>query len=148
MKRLFIILLILCPLLNEGKICAQIYSTSSSRFHSYTNGGMATSPSTYEFQSTSVYGKAARHQNYSTAPMSVANGTIKTIASTVTGGMLTNNDGGYIPPESGNNQGAVISGVPDLPIGDGWDVMLLLAIFCVGYGVHLKQKLTSEKVQR
>jgi hypothetical protein len=67
--------------------------------------------------------------------MQIANGSIKTIASSVTGGVLTNNEGGYIPPTTDNDQGAVIAGVPDLPIGEGWDVALLLAILCVGYVV-------------
>ena len=107
---------------------------------------MATSPSTYEFQSTSVYGKSARHQNYSTAPMFVANGTIKTIASTVTGGMLTDNDGGYIPPESGDNQGAVISGVPDLPLGDGCDVFLFLGLLSILYAMYLTRKISRVKL--
>ena len=72
--------------------------------------------------------------------MQVANGSIKTIASSVTGGVLTNNEGGYIPPTTGNDQGAVIAGVPDLPIGDGWDVALLLVLLCAGYAVYCYKK--------
>ena len=136
MKRLFIILLILCPLLTQGGLQAQIFSTASSRHHSYSTGGAAVAPSTYEFQSTSVYGTANSRKSYATAPMQIANGSIKTIASSVTGGVLTNNEGGYIPPTTGNDQGAVIAGVPDLPIGEGWDVALLLALLCVGYVVR------------
>jgi hypothetical protein len=68
--------------------------------------------------------------------MQIANGSIKTIASTVTGGVLTNNEGGYISPTTDNDQGAIIAGVPDLPIGEGWDVVLLLALLCVGYVVR------------
>lgn len=72
--------------------------------------------------------------------MQVANGSIKTIASSVTGGVLLGNSNGdnnntnYIPLGEQNN-GAVIAGVPDLPIGGGWDVALLLALLCVGYVV-------------
>lgn len=129
-------MLILCPLLPQGGLQAQIFSTASSRHHSYSSGGVAVAPSTYEFQSTSIYGTANSRKSYATAPMQVANGSIKTIASSVTGGVLTNNEGGSIPPTTGNDQGAVIAGVPDLPIGEGWDVALLLALLCVGYVVR------------
>ena len=129
-------MLILCPLLTQGGLQAQIFSTASSRHHSYSSVGVAVAPSTYEFQSTSVYGTANSRKSYATAPMQVANGSIKTIASSVTGGVLTNNEGGDIPPTTGNDQGAVIAGVPDLPIGEGWDVALLLALLCVGYVVR------------
>ena len=130
---------ILCPLMTQGKLQAQIFSTASSRHHSYSTGGAAVAPSTYEFQSTSVYGIANSRKN-ATAPMQVANGSIRTVASSVTGGVLLGNSNGdnnntnYIPPGEQNN-GAVIAGVPDLPIGGGWDVALLLALLCVGYVV-------------
>ena len=134
MKRLFIILLILCPLFGQGIAKAQIYSTASSRHRTYTNGGVVIAPSSLEFRSTSIYGNSVkRKKSYATAPMQVANGSIRTVASSVTGGVLlgnsngTGNNTGYIQPGESNN-GAVISGVPDTPIGDGWDVALLLAI--------------------
>jgi hypothetical protein len=109
---------------------------------------MVAAPAPLEFQSTSVYGVSTRKKSYATAPMQVANGSIKTVASSVNGGVLlgnsngsTNNDGntGYIPPGEQNN-GAVISGVPDLPIGDGWDVALLLTLLCAGYAVYCYKK--------
>lgn len=140
MKRLIIILFILCPLMTQGKLQAQIYSTASSRHRTYTNGGVVQTPVTYEFQSTSVYGTFTRKKSSATAPMQVANGSIRTVASSVTGGVLLGNSNGdnnntnYIPPGEQNN-GAVIAGVPDLPIGGGWDVALLLALLCVGYVV-------------
>ena len=142
MKRLFIILLLLCSLLTQGKIQAQIYSTASKRYHTYTSTGVALYPDIYKFRSTSIYG-TTNSRSYATAPMQVANGSIKTIASSVTGGVLTNNEGGYIPPETGNNQGAVIAGVPDLPLSDGWDIALLLSLLCLGYAVYLKRKTIS-----
>lgn len=134
--------------MTQGKLQAQIYSTASSRHRTYTNGGMVAAPAPLEFQSTSIYGSVNRKKSYTTAPMQVANGSIKTIASSVNGGVLlgnsngsTNNDGntGYIPPGEQNN-GAVISGVPDLPIGDGWDVALLLTLLCAGYAVYCYKK--------
>ena len=126
--------------MTQGKLQAQIYSTASSRHRTYTNGGMMLAPDPLEFQSTSIYKPTNRKKSYATAPMQVANGSIRTVASSVTGGVLLGNSNGdnnntnYIPPGEQNN-GAVIAGVPDLPIGDGWDVVLLLAILCVGYVV-------------
>ena len=114
-------------------IHAQIYSTSSVTHRSYTNGGGIVAPTSMEFRTTSVYGNVPK-RSYSTAPMQVANGSIKTIASTVTGGVLldnSNSNGGYIPTIT-----PVIPGVPDTPIDDGWDVALLLALLCVGYVVR------------
>ena len=82
-------MLVLCTYANRGTLCAQIHSISSSRHHSYTNGGAMVSLPSYEFGSTSVYGNSvSRRSCYSTAPMHVANGTIKTMASTIKGGVL------------------------------------------------------------
>ena len=128
-------------------IHAQIYTTSSVKLRSYTNGGGIVAPTSVEFRTTSVYGNSiAQKRSYSTtAPMQVANGSIKTIASTVTGGVLlenSNSSGGYIPPIT-----PVIPGVPDTPIGEGWDVALLLAVLCVGYVVrrYLTLKQVNDK---
>ena len=145
MKRLILILFILIPLLTQGQLQAQIYSTSSSRHHTYTSGGVAPAPATYEFQSTSRFRATSSNNSYATAPMQVANGSIKTIASSVTGGVLTDNDGGSIPPAIGGDNGAVIAGVPDLPIGEGWDVLLLLAMLCTIYVVRVTYKRKKEE---
>ena len=64
--------------------------------------------------------------------MQVANGSIKTMASSISGGVLTaEKSTGYIPT---GPQRAPGTPRPQ-PIGDGWDVALLLAILCVGYMV-------------
>lgn len=132
--------------MNQGDMQAQIYSTASRKYQTFSTSGVTSAPSMYEFQSTSIYGEKNK-SSFSTAPMQMANGSIKTIASSVTGGVLTNNnEGGYIPPETGNNQGAVIAGVPDLPLSDGWDVALLLSFLCLGYAVYLKRKTIKDKV--
>jgi hypothetical protein len=131
---------------STGVIHAQIYTTSSVKLRSYTNGGGIVAPTSMEFRTTSVYGNSiAQKRSYSTAPMQVANGSIKTIASTVTGGVLldnSNSNGGYIPTIT-----PVIPGVPDTPIDDGWDVALLLALLCVGYVVrrYLTLKQVNDK---
>ena len=140
MKRLFIILLVLCPYLSYGNLQAQIYSTSSATHHSYSTGGTVVAPSPVEFRSTSVYNSTLRPTNqqkcYSTAPMNVANGSIKTIASTVMGGVLTDENTGFIP--TGPQRAP---GVPKpQPIGDGWDVALLLTLLCAGYALYCYKK--------
>lgn len=131
-------MLLLCSLLTQGKIQAQIYSTASKRYHTYTSTGVALYPDIYKFRSTSIYG-TTNSRSYATAPMQVANGSIKTVASSITGGVLTNNEG-YILHEGGKDQGAVIAGVPDLSLGDGWDVGIFLALLSMAYLLYVKRK--------
>ena len=99
---------------------------------------MASQPTSTSFRSTSSYARSASavqtssSVSYSTAPMRMANGTITTVASQLKGGVLAEgaeSPTGYIPTRPQR-----VPGVP-LPIGDGWDVALLLAILCVGYVV-------------
>jgi hypothetical protein len=72
------------------------------------------------------------NQTFSAAPMNVAKGTIKTIASTISGGVLSVEENtGFIP-----TQPQRAPGVPAVPIGEGWDVVLLLAMLCGGYVVR------------
>ena len=91
-------------------------------------------PNSIEFRSTNTYGKNISNTTeraFSTAPMYVANGTIKTIASSLSGVPVEDSNVGYIPPTRPQRA----PGVPDTPIGDGWDVALLLALLCVAYVV-------------
>ena len=140
MKRLLIILLVLCTYVNRGTICAQIHCTSPSRHHSYTSGGGVVSTPSYGFGSTSMYSNSISRRNYySTAPMQVANGSIKTIASSIKGGVLLNDLANNIPSQrirSRQNTMAPPTDTEEFPIGDGWDVALLLAVLCVGYVVR------------
>lgn len=138
MKRLFVILLVLCPLVSYSAQWAQIYSTSSATYRSISTSGLELQPTILDFRSTSSYfgrtstAQITRSVSYSTAPMRMANGTITTVASQLRGGVLTggtDSPTGYIPTRPQR-----VPGVP-LPIGDGWDVALLLAILCVGYVV-------------
>ena len=126
---------------------AQVYTTSSATYRSVCGGGMAVQPSTVTFRSTSSYAgrsslaRVAPSRAYSTAPMYMANGTITTVASQLQGGELAetpSSSNGFSP-----QQRAVIPGVPydpPLPLGDGWDVALLLSLLCLGYAVYLKRK--------
>lgn len=125
---------------------AQVYTTSSATYRSVCGGGMAVQPSTATFRSTSSYAgrssvaRVAPSRAYSTAPMYMANGTITTVASQLQGGELAetpSSSNGFSP-----QQRAVIPGVPypPQPLGEGWDVALLLSLLCLGYAVYLKRK--------
>jgi hypothetical protein len=35
----------------------------------------------------------------------------------------------------------------DTPIGDGWDVAVLIAILCIIYGIYLRRNATREEVK-
>ena len=138
MKRLFVIILILCTWVAYPMLHAQVYTTSSATYHSIGTSGMASQPTSTSFRSTSSYARSASavqttsSVSYSTAPMRMANGTITTVASQLKGGVLAegaDSPTGYIPTRPQR-----VPGVP-LPIGDGWDVALLLAILCVAYVV-------------
>ena len=130
-----------------------MYTTSSASYHSYSTIGVATPPSTASFRSTSVYreyGSTALNSSstsYSTAPMRVATGGISTIASQLAGGVLAEEnkmiDNGLRGPRKGPGSGGIAP--PDTPIGDGWDVALLLAMLCVAYGIYLKRKCENRK---
>ena len=128
---------------------AQVYTTSSATYRSLCGGGMAVQPSTATFRSTSSYAgrssvaRVAPSRAYSTAPMYMANGTITTVASQLQGGELAetpSSSNGFSP-----KQRAVIPGVPypPQPLGEGWDVALLLSLLCLGYAVYLKRKTIS-----
>ncbi len=139
MKRLFVIILILCTWVAYPMLHAQVYTTSSATYHSIGTSGMASQPTSTSFRSTSSYARSASavqttsSVSYSTAPMRMANGTITTVASQLKGGVLTegtDSPTGYIPTRPQR-----VPGVP-LPIGEGWDVVLLLAMLCGGYVVR------------
>lgn len=138
MKRLFVIILILCTWVAYPMLHAQVCTTSSATYHTMGTSSMASQPTTASFRSTSSFARGGSavqttsSVSYSTAPMRMANGTITTVASQLKGGVLTggtDSPTGYIPTRPQR-----VPGVP-LPISDGWDVALLLAILCVGYVV-------------
>ena len=142
----------LCPLVSYSALWAQIYSTSSATYRSISTSGVGVSPATSDFRSTSSYSERTstaqitRSVSYSTAPMRVANGTITTVASQLTGGVLADEDDsptGYIPTRPKR-----VPGVPDtVPLNDGWDVAILLAILCLSYGIYLRRNATSNEAK-
>ena len=146
LKRVLVILLVLCPCILHGTLHAQIHTTSSASYRSYTTSGGLLDPPPIEFQSTSIYGRRTLSRSYSTAPMVVSNGSVKTIASSIKSGSLlgTENTG----KDAGNTIIPVVPGVPDTPIGDGWDVAILLALLCIAYGIYLRRNTTREEAKQ
>ena len=143
MKRLFIILIVLCPYMSYGHLQAQMYSTSSRMHHSYSTGGTVETPSHVEFRSTSVYNSNIRKTQqkcYSTAPMNVANGAVKTIASSIQGGVLSDGDSYASGHQRIRGRQNTMPPPTETPIGDGWDVALLLVLLCAGYAVYCYKK--------
>jgi len=146
LKRLFVILLVLCPLVSYSALWAQIYSTSSATYRSISTSGVGVSPATSDFRSTSSYSgrtstaQKTRSVSYSTAPMRVANGQITTAASQLQGGMLAEPPVSYLESKPHGPRRA--PWVPDenVPLGDGWDVALLLSFLCLGYAIYIKRK--------
>ena len=139
MKRLLVILLILCPYMSYGTLFAQIYTTSSATFRSHTSSGGLEEMPILEFRTTSSYGRSmATTRTYSTAPMNVANGVVRTTASSMNvgalfGGSDTNTGGSTtITP--------VIPGVPDTPLSTGWDVILFLGLLSISYVIYLRRR--------
>ena len=137
-------MLILCPYVSYGNLQAQIYSTSSATHHSYSTGGTVVAPSPVEFRSTSVYNSTLRPTNqqkcYSTAPMNVANGAVKTIASSIQGGVLSDGDSYASGPQRIRGRQNTMAPPTETPIGDGWDVALLLTLLCAGYALYCYKK--------
>lgn len=60
-------------------------------------------------------------------------------------GNANNSSEGYIPTTQDSTP--VIPGVPDTPIGDGWDVAVFLLFLCAGYAIYLKRKSENGKVK-
>jgi hypothetical protein len=77
--------------------------------------------------------------------MVVSNGSVKTIASSIKSGSLlgTENTG----EDAGNTIIPVVPGVPDTPIGDGWDVAILLVLLCIAYGIYLRRNTTRKEAK-
>ena len=129
-----------------------MYSTSSRTHRSYSTGGTIAVPSHVEFRSTSVYNPNIRPNTqqkcYSTAPMQVANGSIKTMASSIQGGVLSNGTNATAGPQRIHDRRNTMAPPTETqtPIGDGWDVALLLGLLCAGYVVFRYRKQRESKL--
>jgi hypothetical protein len=70
--------------------------------------------------------------------MQVANGSVKTIASSLQGGVLTDGSKtGYISPTRPQRSPGVPDTGKDVPLSDGLDVFLLFLLLCVGYAIYI-----------
>ena len=124
---------------------AQIYSTSSATYRSYSTGGVVHAPSA-TFRSTSTHVHRSHHKMYDTAPMQVANGAITTAASQLQRGKLVEEQN-YIPAlRERRNSTLPPPSVDDggteeyLPISETWDLWLFMAILAVGYLLWPKRR--------
>ena len=123
---------------------AQLFSTSSCEMHSYGGGGYGYSsmPST-TMRATSTYtdnsATSTTISNYSTAPMRMANGTIQTAASTLSGGILADETGftsdggntGFIPTDP--QRSIAPPDFDDVPLHFDWDALLFILLLFIPY---------------
>lgn len=150
LNRIFVIVLSLYVWGTYPMQAAPIYTTSSVKVRSTSPGGLQPSVR-YHFHSTSGFAKrnAAAYipsRSYSTAPMFVANGKVQTVASDIVGGTLTEQPAE--PARISPRQRAVIPGTPDLPIGEGWDVALLLSMMCAIYTFYVKTNQSKRHIEK
>lgn len=150
LNRIVVTLLILYVWGANPMQAAPIYTTSSVKMRSTSPGGLQPSVR-YHFHSTSGFTKRnvatyTPSRTYSTAPMFVANGTVRTVASDIVGGTLTEQPAE--PARISPRQRAVIPGTPDLPIGEGWDVALLLSMMCAIYIFYVKTNLSKRHIEK
>lgn len=83
--------------------------------------------------------------------MHVANGTIKTMASTIKGGVLLDDleDSSSLQRIRGRqNTMAPPTDTEDLPLGEGWDVVGLLALLCAAYALYCYRREQSKNTMR
>lgn len=151
LKHRYIILILLCLLVGNTIVHAQLFSTSSQEFHSYGGGGSgyttmssSTLGGSSTMRSTSSFSTSTTISSYSTAPIHIANGSIQTAASNLNGGILADDAGltstssntGFIPTDPRRP----IAPPTDAPLGLDWDAFLLLLSLALLYGFRLYRK--------
>lgn len=122
---------------------AQLFTTSSRSIHSYGGGGSAAIATPYSsgggsfMRSNSPFAASSSTNAYSTAPIHMANGSIKTVASTLQGGILSD-ETGFIPtaPQTNttttNNNGTIAP--PEFaPLHLDWDALLFIFLLLIPY---------------
>ena len=153
MKHRFLILICLCLIMGNSTAFAQLFSTSSGSFHSYGGGGSyAPTPSstTSSIRSTSSFSTATTISNYSTAPIHMANGTLQTAASTLSGGMLADETGfttdagdtGFIPISP---QRPIAPPDENVPLHLDWDALLFILLLLIPYLYRVDKRRISGK---
>ena len=152
MKRIYIILLVLCPMIHFSSARAQIFTTSSSTYRSYGGGGDISIATPYSsgsnsfMRSNSQYATSSSDNAYSTAPICIANGSIKTVASTLGGGVLSD-ETGFIPTTPQNNStttnnNGTIAPPQFAPLHLDWDALLFILMLAILYPI-LKRRTNS-----
>ena len=118
-------------------------------YHSFSTGGVASAPASVEFRSTSAYSSSTTSSiSYSTAPMHMANGTVRTVASSIQGGVLSEEPTGYTDPNRiRGRQNTMAPPTETAPLGDGWDVAILLAFLCIAYGIYLRRNVKRKEAK-
>ena len=135
---------------------AQIYSTAEAALRTTRHqggGGIMSAPPSISFRSTSSY--SAGHSvapSFSTTTVHFANGSIKTVASSLTGGMLAD-DTGFTSTYDGNNQTTTSNwnenedgwgpGTPDLPLHLDWDALLFILLLLIPYLYRVNKRKIS-----
>ena len=143
-------MLILCTWVNYPMLHAQIYTTSSARYKSCSSGGSyigTATPTISDFRSTSTYiikeqRTSALHTTHTPVQLQLANGTIRTAASALGGGELAQEPSAseFVPTNSRKSPGDGGLPPPDLPLGDSWQVWLLMALLYSFYCYRKQQK--------
>lgn len=139
--------------MGNSTMFAQLFSTSSGSFHSYGGGGSyAPTPSstTSSIRSTSSFSTATTISNYSTAPIHMANGTLQTAASTLSGGMLADEtefttdagDSGFIPISP---QRPIAPPDVNVPLHLDWDALLFILLLLIPYLYQVDKRRISGK---
>lgn len=150
----------MCLLLSNTLMHAQLFSTSSYEIHSYGGGGSGSSamPSstmrsmtTYTNSCTPItISTSTTISNYSTASMRMANGTIQTVASTLSGGILADETGftsdagdtGFIPT---GPQRSIAPPDVDAPLHLDWDALLFILLLLIPYLYRVdKRRISGE----
>ena len=137
---------------------AQLFSTSASDIHSYGGGGngFASMPSSSMRGTTSFSSSSAASTtigNYSTAPMRMANGTVQTAASTLTGGMLADETGftseggntGFIPTDPQRSIAPPNPEDENVPLHLDWDALLFILLLLIPYLYRVDKRRISGK---
>ena len=146
LKHRYFILVLLCLIVGNTTSLAQLYSTSSSEFHSYGSGAYTPAIGTTDFSSTSRFSTTTTISSYSTAPMHVANGGFQTVANQLDditfaddliGGGSTTGETGFIPTDP---QRSTIAPPTIAPLGLDWDTFLLLLSLVALYAFRLYRK--------
>ena len=137
---------------------AQLFSTSASDIHSYGGGGngFASMPSssmrgTTSFSSSST--ASTTIGNYSTAPMRMANGSIQTAASTLSGGILADETGftsdggntGFIPTDPQRSIAPPNPEDENVPLHLDWDALLFILLLLIPYLYRVDKRRISGK---